>query len=45
LEQTAVRRTYFFNDQRLHEALGDLPAAEYEELTIENDNTAKVSTT
>jgi putative transposase len=29
----------FYNDQRLHEELGDLPPAEYEELNIKRDNT------
>jgi putative transposase len=28
----------FYNDDRLHEALGDLPPAEYEELNIKTDN-------
>ncbi len=28
----------FYNDERLHEELGDLPPAEYEELNINNDN-------
>ena len=29
----------FYNDERLHEALGDLPPAEYEALNIKTDNT------
>ena len=29
----------FYNDERLHEELGDLPPAEYEELNINTDNT------
>jgi len=29
----------FYNDERLHEALGDLPPAEYEELNIKTNNT------
>ena len=33
----------FYNEERLHEALGDLPPAEYEELNIKKDNTPKVS--
>jgi putative transposase len=35
----------FYNDERLHEALGDLPPAEYEELNINNDNTPMVAAT
>lgn len=35
----------FYNEERLHEALGDLPPAEYEELNIERDNSAMVATT
>jgi transposase InsO family protein len=35
----------FYNEERLHEALGDLPPAEYEQLNIKNDNTPKVSAT
>ena len=35
----------FYNEQRLHEHLGDLPPAEYEELNYKTDNTRIVSTT
>lgn len=35
----------FYNGERLHEALGDLPPVEYEELNIKSDNTAMVSAT
>ena len=35
----------FYNEERLHEALGDLPPAEYEELNIKRDNTPMVSAT
>jgi transposase InsO family protein len=35
----------FYNEERLHEALGDLPPAEYEELNIKSDNATKVSAT
>jgi transposase InsO family protein len=35
----------FYNDERLHEALGDLPPAEYEELNIKTDNTPMVAAT
>jgi putative transposase len=33
----------FYNEERLHEALGDLPPAEYEDLNIQNDNTPMLS--
>jgi putative transposase len=35
----------FYNEQRLHEQLGDLPPAEYEELNYKTDNSRIVSTT
>jgi putative transposase len=35
----------FYNDERLHEALGDLPPAEYEESNIKKDNTPMVAAT
>jgi putative transposase len=35
----------FYNGERLHEALGDLPPAEYEELNIKRDNSARVAAT
>jgi putative transposase len=35
----------FYNEERLHEALADLPPAEYEELNIKRDNTALVAAT
>jgi putative transposase len=35
----------FYNDERLHEALGDLPPAEYEELNIKKDNTPILAAT
>ena len=35
----------FYNEQRLHEQLGDLPPAEYEGLNYKTDNTRIVSTT
>jgi putative transposase len=35
----------FYNEQRLHEELGDVPPAEYEQLNIKKDNTAKVAAT
>ena len=37
----------FYNDERLHEALGDLPPAEYEEhpLNIKRDNTPMMAAT
>jgi putative transposase len=33
----------FYNEQRLHEELGDLPPTEYEELNIKTDNTPTLS--
>jgi transposase InsO family protein len=33
----------FYNEERLHEALGDLPPAESEELNIKTDNTPMLS--
>jgi transposase InsO family protein len=35
----------FYNSERLHEELGDLPPAEYEQLNIKTDNTPMVSAT
>ena len=35
----------FYNEERLHEALDDLPPAEYEELNIKTDNTRILSAT
>ncbi len=35
----------FYNDARLHEALGDLPPAEYEMINYKTDNTAILSAT
>lgn len=35
----------FYNDERLHEALADLPPAEYEELNYNTDNSGLVATT
>jgi putative transposase len=35
----------FYNGERLHEALGDLPPAEYEELNYKRDNTPMLSAT
>lgn len=35
----------FYNGERLHEALGDLPPAEYEELNIKRDNDPIVAAT
>jgi transposase InsO family protein len=35
----------FYNGERLHEALGDLPPAEYEELNIKTDNRPMVAAT
>ena len=35
----------FYNDERLHEALDDLPPAEYEELNYKKDNSPMVPAT
>jgi putative transposase len=35
----------FYNEERLHEALGDSPPVEYEELNIKRDNTPMVAAT
>jgi len=35
----------FYNEERLHEALGDLPPAEYEMITYKTDNTPMVAAT
>ncbi len=35
----------FYNEQRLHEELGDVPPAEYEQLNIRTDNKATVAAT
>jgi transposase InsO family protein len=35
----------FYNEERLHEALGDLPPTEYEQLNITKDNTPILSAT
>ena len=35
----------FYNDERLHEALGDLPPAEYELINYKKGNTSMVSAT
>lgn len=35
----------FYNEERLHEALGDLPPAEYERLNIKRDNSPMVAAT
>lgn len=35
----------FYNSERLHEELGDLPPTEYEQLNIKTDNTPMVSAT
>jgi len=35
----------FYNEERLHEALGDLPPVEYEQLNIRRDNTPILSAT
>ena len=42
-EHETLRWIGFDNEERLHEALGDLPPAEYEELNYKNDNTPMLS--
>ncbi|MGH7189777.1 MAG: hypothetical protein ACREF0_11445 [Acetobacteraceae bacterium] len=37
-EQEGLHWIGFYKSERLHEELGDLPSAEYEELTITKDN-------
>ncbi len=44
-EHEVLHSIGFYNGERLHEALGDLPPAEYEELNIKKDNTLMVSAT
>ena len=44
-ERAVLEWIGFYNDERLHEALGDLPPAEYEELNIKRDNTPMVAAT
>jgi transposase InsO family protein len=35
----------FYNEQKLHEQLGDVPPAEYEQIAVKTDNRAKVAAT
>src|SRR5215210_2660664 len=35
----------FYNDERLHEALGDIPPSEYEHFNIKRDNTRMLAAT
>jgi transposase InsO family protein len=35
----------FYNGERLHEALDDLPPTEYEQLNVKKDNTPMLSAT
>jgi transposase InsO family protein len=44
-EHEALHWIGFYNAQRLHEALGDLPPAEYEQLNFRRDNSAILSAT
>jgi Integrase core domain len=44
-EHEALHWIGFYNGERPQEALGDLPAAEYEELNIKKDNTPMLSAT
>lgn len=45
VEHEVLHWVGFYNAERLHEALGDLPPTEYEELNIKTDNTALVAPT
>jgi putative transposase len=45
VEHETLNWISFYNNERLHEELGDLPPAEYEQLNIKKDNRAKVSAT
>ena len=44
-EHETLRWIGFYNGERLHEALGDLPPAEYEMINYRRDNTPVVSAT
>jgi putative transposase len=44
-EHETVHWIGLYNEQRLHEQLGDVPPAEYEQLHIETDNAAMVAAT
>lgn len=43
-EHEALHWIGFYNSERLHEALGDVPPVEYEEMNIKTDNRACLST-
>ena len=43
-EHETLHRIGFYNEERLHEELGDLPPAEYEELNYKKDNIKTLST-
>jgi putative transposase len=45
IEHEVLEWIGFYNDERLHEALGDLPPAEYEQWNIKTDNTPMVAAT
>ncbi len=42
-EHEALHWIGFYNEERLHEALRDLPPAEYEEINYKTDNKTKVA--
>jgi putative transposase len=44
-EQETLHWIGFYNEERLHEALGDLPPAEYETINYKTDNTPMLSAT
>jgi putative transposase len=43
VEHDALHWIGFYNEERLHEEVGDLPPAEYEELNINKDNSPMLS--
>jgi putative transposase len=43
VEHEVLEWNGFYNDERLHEALGDLPPAEYEELNIKTGNSQSLA--
>ena len=44
-EHEALHWIGFYNDERLHEELGDLPPAEYEQLNINTGNSRSLAAT
>jgi transposase InsO family protein len=44
VEHETLNSIGFYNGERLHEELGDLPPTEYEELNYKRDNVRSLST-